>query len=162
MRFYRVVDRGPDTTSDEPSVLITSPSSNTAVSDELAVTVSATTDQPVLSGTKLYVDGQEMRPAVSTTNYTDITGVTNYEVDTYNLNTCEWGNGMHTLFATVECQSGYGDAVNSPPVATGHGVSPFVPVLFSQPRHQDLLFAAGIRSRRGTDAACQRRLCRKL
>jgi hypothetical protein len=72
-----------------------------------------------------------MLPAVTTTNYTDSTGITNYEMDTYNLNTCEWGNETHTLFATAECQSGNGDAVNSPPVAIGHGVSSFVPVLFS-------------------------------
>ena len=131
MRFYRVVDIGTDTTSDEPSVVVTSPTNNVAVSDELTVTVAATTDQPVLNGTKLYVDGQEMRPAALTTNYTDGTGVTNYEVDTYYLNTCEWGNKTHTLFATAECESGNGDAVNSAPVAIGHGVSPFVSVLFS-------------------------------
>ena len=131
MRFYRIVDLGPDTTSDEPSVVITSPTNNVAVSDELTVTVVATTDQPVLNGTKLYVDGQEMRPAILMTNYTDGTGVTNYEVDTYNLNTCEWGNETHTLFATAECESGNGDAVNSAPVATGHGVSPFVTALLA-------------------------------
>ena len=131
MRFYRIVDLGADTTSDEPNVSITSPTNGTAVTGELTITVVASTDQPVLSGTKLYVDGQEMRPAITTTNYTDGTGVTNYEVDTYNINTCEWGNETHTLFATAECESGNGDAVGSPPVATGHAVSPFVSVLFS-------------------------------
>lgn len=132
MRFYRIVDRGPDSTSDEPTVVITSPTINVAAVGELTVTVAATTDQPVLNGTKLYVDGQEMRPAILTTNYTDSTGVTNYEIDTYTLNTCEWGNEVHTLFATAEAESGNGDAVNtSGPIATGHGVSPFVPVLFS-------------------------------
>ena len=131
MRFYRVVDLGADTTSDEPSVSITSPTNSTAATGELTINVVASTDQPVLTGTKLYVDGQEMRPAITTTNYTDGTGVTNYEVDTYNINTCEWGNETHTLFATAECESGNGDAVGSPPVATGHAVSPFVSVLFS-------------------------------
>ena len=97
MRFYRVVDLGADTTSDEPSVSITSPTNSTAATGELTINVVASTDQPVLSGTKLYVDGQEMRPAISTTNYTDGTGVTNYEVDTYNINTCEWGNETHTF-----------------------------------------------------------------
>ena len=72
-----------------------------------------------------------MRPAVTTTNYTDGGAVTNYEVDTYNINTCGWGNETHTLFATGKCESGNGDAVGSPPVATGHAVSPFVSVLFS-------------------------------
>jgi hypothetical protein len=131
MRFYRVVDLGADTTSDEPSVSITSPTNSTAATGELTINVVASTDQPVLTGTKLYVDGQEMRPAITTTNYTDGTGVTNFEVDTYNINTCEWGNETHTLFATAECESGNGDAVGSPPVATGHAVSPFVSVLFS-------------------------------
>jgi hypothetical protein len=131
MRFYRVLDVGPDSTSDEPTVSITSPSGGISASGELTITVAATTDQPVMTGTKLYVDGQEMRSAIATTNYMDGTGVTNYEVDTYNLNTCEWGNEVHPLFATVECQSGNGDAVNSGTIATGHGVSPFVSVLFS-------------------------------
>src|ERR1700761_1497859 len=71
MRFYRIVELGPDTTSDEPTVVITSPTNNVATTGELTVTVAAATDQPVLTGTKLYVDGQEMRPAILTTNYTD-------------------------------------------------------------------------------------------
>ncbi len=131
MRFYRIVDEGADTISDEPNVSVTSPTNGTAVTGELTINVIASTDQPVLSGTKLYVDGQEMRVADSTTNYTDSSGVTNYEVDTYSINTCEWGNGTHTLFAIAENQSGFSDAMNSPPVYSGHGVSAFVPVLFS-------------------------------
>ena len=129
MRFYRILDLGPDTTSDEPTVSISSPTNGTVVSGELTINVVAYTDQPVLSGTKLYVDGQEMQLADSTTNYT--VGSTNYEVNTYSINTCEWGNETHTLFATAECESGYGDALNSGPIATGHAVSPFVPVNFS-------------------------------
>jgi hypothetical protein len=129
MRFYRILDEGADTLSDEPTVSVTAPTSGTAVSGELVITVAAATDQPVLSGTKLYVDGQEMRPADSTTNWND--GVTNYEVDTYSINTCEWGNGTHTLFATTENESGYGDAMNAPPIMTGHAASTSVSVLFS-------------------------------
>ncbi len=129
MRFYRILDKGADTTSNEPNVSITAPTNGAAVSGELTIAVVARTTQPVLSGTKLYVDGQEMRMTDSSTNY--VNGSTNYEVDTYSINTCEWGNGTHTLFATAECESGYGDAVNSPPIASGHAVSPFVPVLFS-------------------------------
>jgi hypothetical protein len=128
-RFYRVMDKGADTTSDEPSVSITSPANGDLTTGELTITVIASTDQPVLSGTKLYVDGQEMRMADSTTSYVDSS--TNYEVDTYSINTCEWGNETHILFATAECESGYGDAVNSPPIASGHAVSAYVPVIFS-------------------------------
>src|ERR1017187_3165882 len=129
MRFYRMLDKGADTLSDEPNVSVTAPTNGTAVSGELTITVAAATDQPVISGTKLYVDGQEMRHADGVTNWND--GVTNYEVDTYSINTCEWGNGTHTLFAIAENQSGFSDAMNSPPVYSGHAVSAFVPVTFS-------------------------------
>jgi len=129
MRFYRILDKGADTLSDEPNVSVTAPTSGTAVTGELTITVAAATDQPVLSGTKLYVDGQEMQMANSTTNWND--GSTNYEMDTYNINTCEWGNETHTLFATTESESGFGDTVGAGPISTGHGVSSFVPVLFS-------------------------------
>jgi hypothetical protein len=48
-RFYRVVDLGPDTTSDEPTVSITSPASGSTVSGSLTITVAASTDQTSLS-----------------------------------------------------------------------------------------------------------------
>jgi len=131
VRFYRIVDKGADTTSDEPSVAITSPTTGTAVSDELTITVVASTDQPVISGTKLYVDGQEMQMADSTTNYTDSSGMTNYEVDTYSINTCEWKNETHTFFATATVRSGFSGPMGSFPIYTGHAVSAFVPVTFS-------------------------------
>jgi hypothetical protein len=130
MRFYRIVDEGQDgLASDEPIVSIIAPTNGTAAMGELGITVVAMTDQPILSGTKLYVDGQEMQMADSTTNYT--VGSTNYEMDTYSINSCEWGNETHTLFATAESESGFGDTFGTGPVATGHGVSAFVPVLFS-------------------------------
>ena len=130
MRFYRIVDEGPDSlASDEPVVSITAPSSGTAAVGELTVTVTAYTDQPVIQGTKLYVDGQEMLHADSTTNYS--IGSTNYEQGTYDINTCEWLDETHLLFATAQSESGLGDADGSGPIMTGHGVSPFVPVLFS-------------------------------
>jgi hypothetical protein len=130
MRFYRIVDEGQDSlASDEPTVSIITPTNGSAAVGELGITVVAATDQPILSGTELYVDGQQMQMADSTTNYT--VGSTNYEMDTYSINTCEWGNETHTLYAIAESQSGFGDTLNSGPVATGHGVSSFVPVLFS-------------------------------
>ncbi len=132
MRFYQIVDLGQDgLASDEPTVAILSPTNNSATTGELNVTVMAKTDQPVISGTKLYVDGQEMQIADTKTNYTDETGMTNYEIDTYSINTCEWGNETHILFATAESESGSGDAFEAPPIASGHGVSAFVSVLFS-------------------------------
>jgi len=131
IRFYRLVDKGQDPlASDEPSISITSPTNGSAVSDELTITVVAASDQPVISGTKLYVDGQEMRPANVVTNYSN--GSTNYEADTYNINTCEWGNEAHTLFATATCHSGFGGGpLGAPAVLTGNAVSSFVQVTFS-------------------------------
>jgi hypothetical protein len=128
-RFYRIVDLGLDTTSDEPTVSITSITNDSIVSDELTITVVAATDQPILSGTKLFVDGQEMQMADSTSNY--VNGSTNFEMDTYSINTCEWWNGSHILFATAKCASGLGDALNGATITTGNAVSPFVPVVFS-------------------------------
>ena len=131
-RFYRIVDLGPDTTSNEPWLSITNLTNGAVVSGQLAVTVMATTIQPVLSVVKLYVDGQEMPPADSVLEYSDDTGVTNYQAATFYLNTCEWGNGSHVLFGTAECASGNGDILNdTTPIATGHGVSGMVPVTIS-------------------------------
>src|SRR5664280_2309534 len=67
--------------------------------------------------TKLYVDGQQMPLSDNGSNYV--------------INTCEWPNGSHILFATAKCASGFGDALNGPTITFGHGVSAFVPVTFS-------------------------------
>ncbi len=128
LRFYRVVDLGPDTTTDEPLVSITLPTNGTIVSGELTVSVTAKTDQTSLT-TELYVDGEEMPLSDDTSNY--VSGTTNGIVDTYTINTCEWGNGPHTLFATARCTSDPEGAHNVPAALIGHAVSAFVPVNFS-------------------------------
>ncbi len=129
-RFYRIVDLGLDTTPDEPVVAITNLSNGTVVTDTLTIIVAASTDQSFLT-TKLYVDGQEQNEADISTNWTDVTGVTNYVLDTYHINTCEWLNGPHTLFASARCQTGQSGQHDSPTILIGHSVSPFVPVSFS-------------------------------
>src|SRR6266705_3785534 len=88
MRFYRILDKGADSLSDIPTVAIDVLTNNTTATGELTFTVTAATDQPGLRGTILYVDGQEMLAADDSTNYT--IGLTNYETDTYSINTCEW------------------------------------------------------------------------
>jgi hypothetical protein len=128
MRFYRLLDEGPDSLTDVPTVAIAL-TNNMAATGELTFTVTAATDQPGLRGTILYVDGQEMQAADDSTNYT--IGSTNYETDTYNINTCEWLNRTHILFATTEAASAFSSQMNAGPVLTGHGISPFVSVLFS-------------------------------
>jgi hypothetical protein len=130
MRFYRIVLTGTNETPTVPVVAVVSPINNDSLDGDVAVTVSAYSDQPFLS-TKLYVDGQEMNEADSSTNWTDISGITNYIQDTYIINTCEWTNGSHTLFATARVQTGASGTHDVGGVGIGYGVSGFVPVTFS-------------------------------
>jgi hypothetical protein len=126
-RFYRVVLTGSNMTATVPKVLITSPTNNADINGVISVGVTAVSDQFFLS-TKLYVDGQEMNTPDVSTNWTD--SGTNYITDTYNINSCEWPNGPHTLFATARCQSGLSGAHDFSAVTVGYGVSSFVPVTF--------------------------------
>jgi hypothetical protein len=127
-RFYRIFDAGPDSTSDEPAVIVTTPTSGSVVSNVLTVTVSASTDQVGLS-TLLYVDGQEMQRPLTVSNSSS--GGTNYSTATYSLNTCEWLNGDHTIFATARCTSTPEGPDDNGQMLIGHAVSPMVPVTFS-------------------------------
>lgn len=115
-RFYRILDYGlDDLSSDEPAVSIVTPTNGFVASGGLTITVAASTDQAEVL-TKLFVDGQEMWPSDDGSNYV--------------INTCEWANGPHVLFATAECISqleGPDNAVG----LIGRAVSPFVPVMFS-------------------------------
>lgn len=130
-RFYRIFLEETDTAPTKPDVSITSPVTNSAVSNELTITVSASTDQAELL-TKLYVDGQEMRSPIDQTNWVDDATSNHYYLDTYSINTCEWPNGLHILFATAECISSSSSGLpNSLPALVGHSVSPFVPVTFT-------------------------------
>jgi hypothetical protein len=73
-----------------------------------------------------------MRAPVDTTNWTDSSGLTNFLIDTYSINTCEWPNGSHTIFATAEALSAPGGGpIGAPPVLTGHAVSPLLSLVFS-------------------------------
>jgi hypothetical protein len=127
-RFYRVVDLGPDTMSDKPRVAVAGPTNGSVVSGSLTITVTASTDQPEFS-TLLYVDGQVMPTAADSTNYVE--NGTNYLTNTYVINTCEWFNGSHTLFATAMNASTLEGPANGAPNYTAHGVSPFVQVTFN-------------------------------
>ena len=129
-RFYRIVDLGVDNTTDEPSVTVSAPTNGTVASDVLTITVSAASDQSFLT-TALFVDGQQMNDPDVTAGTNSPDGVTNYETDTYYLNTCEWFNGPHALFATARCQSGAIGTHDQAPPTVGHAVSAFVPVTFS-------------------------------
>lgn len=126
-RFYRILNEGTNS-APPPQIAITIPTNGFVAFGSVTVAVAASTDQATLA-TRLYVDGQEMRPAVDSTNYTS--NGTNYLTDSYVLNSCEWPNGTHTLFAVAECESDFAGPVNVTPVNMGHAVSSYVPVTFS-------------------------------
>lgn len=127
-RFYRVIDKGPDTTSDEPVVSIVSPTSGAVVTGSLTITVSGNTDQATLS-LLLFVDGQEMPAAATVTN--TVNNGTNYSTATFVINTCEWWNGQHVLFATARCTSTLQGPDSNGPMLIGNAVSSFVPITFN-------------------------------
>jgi hypothetical protein len=65
-------------------------STESHLSDEVIVSVVASSSMPIVT-TALYVDGQEMQSSEDGTNFV--------------INTCEWSNGSHVLFATAKSQS---------------------------------------------------------
>src|SRR6185312_17352452 len=85
-------------------------------SDQVTVSVTATSSYPKIN-INLYVDGQEMWPTADGTNFV--------------INTCEWPNGPHTLFATAKALSGFPGPIGSLGILEGQAVSTYVPVTFS-------------------------------
>ncbi len=118
MRFYRIVDEGADNdTTDNPSITIISPTNGSVLTGQITVLVTATcTNLPIVT-TALYVDGQEMNRSDDGSNYL--------------INTCEWWNGSHTLFAVATARSALSGPSGVYPVYTSHRVSSYVPVTFS-------------------------------
>jgi hypothetical protein len=114
-RFYRIAVEGTNTAPSAPTVAIVSPSNGTTARGLLTVTVSASSDQPVLQ-TLLYVDGQEMPSSDDGTNYV--------------INTCEWPNGAHVIFAVAKSQSGFAGLMNDFSITYGRAVSSYVNVTF--------------------------------
>jgi hypothetical protein len=114
-RFYRIVNEGLNT-GEPPSVTITAPTSGATLSGTITVFVAATTSYPIIT-TKLFVDGEEMYMSDDGTNY--------------DINTCEWPNGPHVLFATAEALSNYEAPIGPGPIDTGCAASAYVPVTFS-------------------------------
>jgi len=115
-RLYRVVLMGNDTAQTEPTVSIISPINNSIVSNNIAISVSVSSPD-VIAETKLYVDGQEMPPSITGTNFV--------------INTCEWWNGKHTLFATTKSLSHFEGLPNDTSVTYGHAVSGYLNLYFN-------------------------------
>ena len=114
-RFYQIVNKGANS-GESPVVAITSPATGSVLSGGIAVSVAATSSYPDVT-TKLYVDGQEMSSSKDGINYY--------------INTCEWSNGPHTIFATARALSDFPGPNGYLGILTGRGISAYVPVTFS-------------------------------
>ncbi|HTD66336.1 MAG TPA: FlgD immunoglobulin-like domain containing protein [Candidatus Limnocylindria bacterium] len=107
---------GTNTSTAALDVQITSPTSNSVLSDEVTVSIVSTTAL-AFSDVKLYVDGQEMLMADDGTNFV--------------INTPEWANGSHTLFATAVAYSKRpGVSSDGSAMTQRMVVSPYIPVTF--------------------------------
>jgi hypothetical protein len=113
-RYYRIVNKGTND-GEPPYIVITSPTNNSVLSDQITVSVVATSSMPVIN-IKLFVDGQEMDRSEDGTNFV--------------INTCEWPNGPHVLFATAKAQSTFSGPSGYFPITIGRSVSPYMNVTF--------------------------------
>jgi hypothetical protein len=116
MRFYRVMLTEANTASSNPTVAITSPTNGATLSGDITVRVFSSSSD-ILSELKLYVDGELQWSSADETNFL--------------INTCEWLNGPHVLFATAKSQSGLEGAANGGVITYGRSVSSYVNVTFN-------------------------------
>jgi len=114
MRFYRITDKGANSGAN-PTITITSITNGASLSGYVTVSVGTTSSLPIVT-TALYVDGQLMDSSDDGTNYI--------------VNTCEWPNGPHILFATAKAQSRLSGPSGSFPIDIGRGVSAYKSVTF--------------------------------
>jgi hypothetical protein len=114
-RFYRVAKTG--TNIAPPQVTIVSPTNGVVLSGDVTVSIVATSASSVALIT-LFVDGEE---------FDSIDG------DQTNLviNTCEWANGPHTLFAVATDGTGVETTPSTNSVSVQYAASPYVTAVFS-------------------------------
>ena len=101
-RFYRVALAGTNT-GVSPTVSLSVSSSGATAAGELTVQVQTSHTFPI-SFIKLYVDGEEVD--FDAPNNCSINGTNISCLNTFTVNTTEWANGAHSLFAVVEGVAG--------------------------------------------------------
>jgi hypothetical protein len=116
MRFYRIVHSDNSTSPTNPVVTISSVTNGASLSGDVVVTVSASSSE-ILSEVKLYVDGELQRMSDDGTNFI--------------INTCEWPNGPHVIFATAKSQSVMENLPFANGITFGRSVSPYVNATFN-------------------------------
>jgi hypothetical protein len=115
LRFITIYNEGTND-GEAPFVSISSPTNNSVLEGEIMVSVVATSTYPIVVHS-LFVDGQEIQPTEDGTNYI--------------INTCEWLNGPHTIFATATAHSDNGVPSGVNTIYTGRNVSHYVQVSFT-------------------------------
>jgi hypothetical protein len=122
MRFYRVMLAQANDAATNPIVSVTSPTDGTVLSGDVTVSVSGSTSD-ILGEIRLYVDGEEQWLSLSGTN--------SQGTNVFVINTCEWLNGPHVIYATAKSQSGFEGVANGEAITYGRSVSSYLNVSFS-------------------------------
>lgn len=115
-RYYRVKFVTDSDSPTNPTVSIISPDNGANLTGQVTMQVSASSPE-ILTDVKLYIDGEEQWSVGDGSNFV--------------INTCEWPNGNHVLFATAKSQSGLEGVANGGVITHGRSVSPFMNVTFS-------------------------------
>lgn len=115
-RFYRAVYLGTNPAT-PPTVAVIFPTNGMSLFGQATVTVVAASSTLPILNSYLYVDGQQVYDSDDGSNFV--------------INTCEWPNGPHILFATTKGESQLAGPSGSFPVTVAYGASPYVSVTFS-------------------------------
>jgi hypothetical protein len=117
-RFYRVAVTGTNMLA-PPTVTLEAPAPGATLSGEITLTATVASPYSVVT-IKLYVDGEEVAEIGSPENGTA----------SYILNTTEWPNGPHLVFAVAKVTTGTETTGFPSNVQDGHAASVFTPVTF--------------------------------
>lgn len=116
MRFYRVVQTDTNDLANAPRVSVLSPTNNAVLTGDITVSVTVTSSLDVAS-IRLYVDGQEVGYQID-------------EATNFVVNTCQFGNGSHKMFAIVENSSGSETTDETADLVANYGISAAVSATF--------------------------------
>jgi hypothetical protein len=116
-RFYRIALAGTNVPAQAPQVSILSPTNNATLNGRVIVSVTVTNTWNVDS-IRLFVDGAEV-------------GVQGGTETNFVINTCEFANGSHNIFAVVDTSTGSETTEESPNYTNSIGLSTFRSVSFS-------------------------------
>ena len=116
MRFYRVVMTGTTTSPTNPTVAVTFPTNGATLSGDVTFTVAASSPE-FLNDVELFIDGEQQWFSGDRANFV--------------VNTSEWPNGPHTIFAIARSSSGVEGFTGDNSMTYGSAASAYVNVNFN-------------------------------